>query len=548
LLRLFASYALIVAALALLLRFSVRLNPARAPSETRIVSVWRDGARIDRAVVRGELPARFRDRCLDGSCTSTVERIVDEGPLPHRPSLLFALSIAAGRDGIAVQLGDRHIYLTPDDLLAQQASHVGAKIGQLELRIGLDDGEAMLDRIAAELQVDRAGLERARFRRFIVKREDPSAGLWPLRAARAETLDAALLERGVRSAADYLVRNQAIDGHFDYEIDTVHGTSLPGYDWPRHGGALLMLSQVANRTGDRGYRASAFRAARLVQRRLTVDCGAHRCIGEGVRVDAGAAALTLLAYVELARGGMHGFDDDVRALSSFLRSLQRRDGEFMHVYDRAQRRPLDIQLPYYTGEVALALARTYRVSHDPADLHAASAGLAHLVRRSVFQNRYQYGTEHWTCQALEELWEFAPDRDALAFCLDYQAFNRQFQTGSHSEFGDYEGGFAPNPFSPPRITPTGSRSEGAVATLSTALASGKTTAELQPLITQVRRALAFLMRFQLNPGPRHLLRDPARVQGGMPGSPTDLSVRIDFQQHVAGAALRYLRLLEAHAL
>ncbi|HEX4352892.1 MAG TPA: hypothetical protein VHZ95_08265, partial [Polyangiales bacterium] len=302
------------------------------------------------------------------------------------------------------------------------------------------------------------------------------------------------------------------------------------------------------RTGDRNYHASAYRAARLVQRRLTVDCGDYRCIGEGARVDAGAAALTLLAYVELVRGGMHAFDADVRALSSFLRSLQRRDGEFMHVYDRVQRRPLDIQLPYYTGETALALARAYRVTHDPADLRAASAGLAHLVRRSAFQNRYQYGTEHWTCQALEELWEFAPDRDALAFCLDYQAFNRQFQVGPHSEFGDYEGGFAPNPFSPPRITPTGSRSEGAVATLATALASGRSTAELQPLITQVRRALAFLMRFQLNPGPRHLLRDPARVQGGMPGSPTDLSVRIDFQQHVAGAALRYLRLLEAHKL
>jgi hypothetical protein len=540
-------YALALCVSALCIRAIMHLDPQRAPTATRIVSVWKGGERVARAIVHDDsLPST--DACDPGACTRIVERVVDQGPLPTAPPLLFALSIAAGRDGIAVELGDRKLYLTPDDLLAQQASQTGARVGSLELRVGLDDPAELLDRIASELEVGRAELlARARLSRFIVRREDATAELWPLRAARTEALRPAMLEQAVRSAAEYLARNQTEAGRFVYQIDAVRGIDLPGYGWPRHGGTTLMLAEVAARTHDPKLTAAALRGGQLVQRELSVECGPDRCIGDSNRVDAGSAALTLLAYVELERGvSGAAFDADIRALAKFLRSLQRPDGEFMHVYDRKRRRPIDVQLPFYTGEVVLALARAYRLTHDPADLRAASAGLAHLVRRSLFQNRYQYGTEHWTCQALEELWEFAPDRAALAFCLDYQAFNRQYQVGAHSEFGDYEGGFAPNPFSPPRITPTGSRTEGAVATLSTAIAAGVSPATIRELTRQVRRSLAFLLRFQLRPGPRHLLRDPERVVGGMPGSPTDLSIRIDYQQHVAGAMLRYLRLLERH--
>jgi hypothetical protein len=546
LVRVFSWYALALCAAALCLGAMMHLDPRRAPTATRIVSVWKHGSRVARTIVQTDSAPSSTDACKAGDCTRIVERVVDDGPLPSGPPLLLALSIAAGRDGVAVELGDRKLYLTPDDLLAQQAGRTGAKLGSLELRLGIDDPAALFDRIASELQVEPAQvLARARLRRFIVRREDPAAELWPLRAARVEALRPAVLEQALRRAAEYLARNQTEDGRFAYQIDTLRGSDMPGYNWPRHGGAVLTLAQVAGRTHDPKLTAAALRGTELVQRELSVDCGPDRCIGDKNRVDAGSAALALLAYVELVRGGSgSAFDADIRSLAKFLRSLQRPDGEFMHVYDRKRHQPIDVQLPFYSGEVALALGRAYRLTHDPADLHAATAGLAHLVRRSLFQNRYQYAAEHWTCQVLEELWEFAPNRAALDFCLDYQAFNRQSQVGP--QFADYEGGFAPNPFAPPRITGTASRTEGAVATLSTALAAGVSPAALRALTVQVRRALVFMLRLQLNPGPRHLLSDPERVEGGLPGSPTDLSVRIDYQQHFAGAVVRYLRLLERH--
>jgi hypothetical protein len=263
-------------------------------------------------------------------------------------------------------------------------------------------------------------------------------------------------------------------------------------------------------------------------------------------VDVGSAALAVLAYSELALSGASAeFNGEIASLSAFLRSQQRRDGEFKHYFDRSTGRARNVQVPYYSGEVVFALGRAARVTAAEENLRAARAGLAHLVRRSLFQNRYSFGAEHWTCQALDELWDRAPDREALAFCLDHQASNRSNQLQADSPLGDYAGGIASNPFSPPRLAPTGSRSEGAVATLSAALSARLARAQLAPLEQQVQQAIGFMLRYQLRPGPEYLMRDPARVHGAWPGSPVDLSVRIDYPQHVAGSMLRYLRLLDA---
>jgi hypothetical protein len=223
---------------------------------------------------------------------------------------------------------------------------------------------------------------------------------------------------------------------------------------------------------------------------------------------------------------MRSLRDDLTDLAAFLRSQLRPDGESMHEFDRSTGKPIDVQYPYYSGEVAFALARAQRLTQNPDDLHGASAALAHLVQRtwSVAQNRYFFGTEHWTCQALEELWDRAPDRNALDFCLDYQGYNRLLQAGSNEMLGDFDGGFAQSPFYPPRLTPAGSRTEGAVATLATAIRAKASSSQIAAL---------------------HLLRNPARAFGGLPGGPTDLHLRVDFPQHCGGALLRYARMLES---
>ena len=141
-----------------------------------------------------------------------------------------------------------------------------------------------------------------------------------------------------------------------------------------------------------------------------------------------------------------------------------------------------------------------------------------------------------------------PDPEALEFCLSWVEYNRSTQFGS-TPIGDYDGGFASNPFFPPRLTPAGSRTEGAAATLAAATEAlqrfpGLVDKDaLAALEDQVARALGFVIRHQL-PKRAYLLADPAAVRGGFPGSPVDLNLRIDFQQHSGSAMLRFARFLK----
>jgi hypothetical protein len=92
------------------------------------------------------------------------------------------------------------------------------------------------------------------------------------------------------------------------------------------------------------------------------------------------------------------------------------------------------------------------------------------------------------------------------------------------------------------LTPLASRLEAAVATLSVARNAGVSKAELELLEREIARGFAFLLRYQYAPGPTYLMPDPRAVAGGVPGSPVDLHVRIDYPQHAGDAWLRYLEL------
>jgi hypothetical protein len=89
-----------------------------------------------------------------------------------------------------------------------------------------------------------------------------------------------------------------------------------------------------------------------------------------------------------------------------------------------------------------------------------------------------------------------------------------------------------------------SRGEAAVATLATARQAGVAPAEIASLEEQLRHALALLLRQQLHPGPRHLFKTPADIDGAMPGSAVDWELRIDYTQHAGSAMVRWLDLAD----
>jgi hypothetical protein len=514
-----------------------------------VASVWSGGQLVERALLAhpGDTDARL-DEALAAHPGATLvhETVVGEGRVLLRPAAAFAMSFVPGRDGLEITVGDRTEYLTPDDLLSRQAFDQGVELPSLGFKAGLDVT------LALALLADRFHmtvpdmLDRGRVQRIRVVRSLP--GQPPARVVTAENLTNDDVRDGAIAAARFLARGVDARGRYRYLVDAPTNRTLPGYDWPRHAGATYFLAQAAALAHDADLAGAAVRAASFLRDHAMVSCGEYRCIGDAKVVDVGSTALALLAFVEIARTKLDtSFADIVPQLSAFLRAQQRPDGEFMHLYDRVAQQPIDVQLLYYTGEASLALSRASSLDGDPRDLDAARRALARLVGPawSFFGSRYYFGEEHWTCQAMEDLWDRAPSPEALDFCVRWQDYDRTLQFTAEDTPYDAEGMYGFGPLVTPRLTPVGSRCEAGVATLAAATRAAGTrraisSAEMSRLDGEMRRSLAVLLRHQFRPGPAHLFAAPAAVEGAMPGSEVDWQLRIDYAQHMGSAMIRWL--------
>lgn len=536
LLRLLLVYSLLLSCAIFALSFA--LHPSRDPArvEKSIVSVWHRGQRMARAVVTAGAETALADDASQPDTTRVIEDVTGSAPILSLSPFLFGMSFVPGRDGVEASYQGRVAYATPDDLIKREAYDLAITVGKFKVKFGVDP-QRVFTFLADELGVEVDALVRGgTFRRIAVRRRESPRSF----ATTPENLEAAVI-----GAGRYLERAVGPDGKYRYETDGITGVDSEEYNLPRHSGATWFLAEAAAFTRDRRMQRAARRAAgRLVEQYLK-DCGEHRCIVEGPTADLGSSALALLAFTELVESGIYPeLEDPMRELAAFLRSQQRADGEFKHLYDRAARQPIDVQLLYYTGEAAFALGRVHRITHDPRDIDAARRALGHLINTPFWYIgwRYYWNAEHWTCHAVDELWDRAPSPEALDFCLIWQEAVRNTAVSGREAARDYDGASTNGPFVPPQLVGTGTRMEAAASTLSAARKAKKPESELAALEGGMKAALAYLMRFQLLPGPAHLMPRPELMLGGIPTSDIDLRVRIDYPQHAGTGLLKYLKL------
>jgi hypothetical protein len=542
-LRVVAIYLVVLAAACIVTKWATSLHE---PAHREVVaSVWREGDLVERVVyLEGQRHDARIDVALAAGGELVLETVVGEAPILAWPEIALGISFVPGRDGVKATLGQRTVYVTPDDLLSRQLYDHGVQIPSIGISLGLATGE-LATILADRLKTSAATvLEQASLRRIRVTRktgsERPRITSKNLRREDAR--------EAVIAGAKYLARNVSAEGRFRYTVRAPTNEELGGYDWPRHAGATYFVAQVAAMTQDPSLIDAARRAASLMTASGLSMCGKLPCVGEENWVGLGSTALAVVALSEIVEKKIdESFAFALVGLTGFLRSQQRPDGEFMHYYDRGSDRPVDTQGLYYSSEAALALAKAYPITKNPADLDAAVRALRHLVGPawSFFGDRYYYGEEHWTCQVLGALWAHAPDRKALDFCLRWQAFGRAIQQREGDSFFDADGSIGVGPVVTPRLTPVASRCEAAVATLAVARQAGVSTEEIAVLDEQLRRALALLLRQQFRPGPRHLFKSPEAVEGAMPGSEVDWELRIDYTQHTGSALVRWLELEES---
>lgn len=489
-----------------------------------------------------ELPARPAAPRASDSVRFTVSVTHGSGALLRGVPFLAELSVVPLREGLRAELGEARAFLTPDELLAHDMfGHVDTPIPDLAFGVDLGRAEKLL---ARQLGVKRNQLRESgrivRFRADTITREP-----YP----KEQRVDRASLERAAREGAKFLLRHQHETGRYLYVYQGSTGQEADArYNLPRHSGTTYFLAQAARVLDMPEARIGALLALRFLREHALRYCGApdRLCISDRDDADMGSSALAALAAAELLRGGD---DPDVRellvGLTSFIRSMQRPDGELMHVYDLIHDEPVDVQRMYYSGEAAYALLASHQVLGDDRDLKTAQRLMGHLTGAgwNFFGSRYFYGEEHWTCQAVAQA---APRLSGLQkgidFCARWLAFQRELLYRRGDTPWQVAGAIGVGPVIVPRLTTVASRTETGAMFYPVAKREGLAPDAVR---AQVEANLGFLLRMSWLPGPEHLLADPAAAFGGVPASPDSLDVRNDFVQHAGSAMLLWAEVLAA---
>jgi len=474
------------------------------------------------------------------------------------PGVASLLALNPGVDGIGATGGDKTALVLPHELVMAKllsTKRPSETMGDFAMGVDLERIATMVSgRLGAK--VDRGALFRFRTDAFV---EQPAAhrDLSPLQLYRgippAPKLTAEALRTAALAGAHYLVAHLAPNGRYVYEHDLTSGVktdpSRPGaYSMPRHGGTTYFLAQVYRITKQEWLREPIERAfAHLVGLMKEGGCAAK--LPDGTEVDCvldkgekeaqlGSTALVVvaLAEYELATGDQRYRELETK-LASWLLYMQRPDGSFRHLYNPVTRVADDkAQLLYYSGEASLALTRMYVVTKDPRYVQAAERGLDWLVGwYDFFMGGFIFGEEHWTCIAAEAIYPAVQKPKYREFCNAYGAFLRQQQPerGEHPDEDDLVGAYTVTPFVPPYNTPAGSRTEAMVSAYLLGVHEGVPDDALRD---QIRATLQYTLGQQIRP--ENDFDVVGDADGGMPASPLERSVRIDYVQHVCSGMIR----------
>lgn len=481
-------------------------------------------------------------RALSGQLAYTITITRERAPWFRAVPMLAELSIVPFVEGVSVSLGGKTVEVTPDEITAAALWDQAVRTPIPDLTFGLSP-LAIAKLVRGELDASEdAIVSGARFERVasltLTREPYPSN----------EAVSVASLENAAREGALFLLRHQDRGGRFTYRYDGRRNRELKGggYSLPRHAGTAFFLAQAARALDMPSARQGALAALRFVRENVLKRCGSDEraCVSFDDRPDMGAAALTALAAAELLKGGEDpGARELLVKLTAFIRSMQRKDGELMHVYDLAANKPVDVQKMYYSGEAAVALLASHRVLDDARDLETVRPLMHHITDAgwSFFGSRYFYGEEHWTCQAVAAAADRLDVGNALDFCVRWLGYQRALMYQPGETPWPVAGAIGVGPVLVPRLTSVASRVEAGAPIYALAKTKGY---DVRDLGAQMEAHLGLLMRMRFAPGPVHLMRDPFAARGGIPATQGSLEVRNDFVQHAGSAMLAWADVLK----
>ena len=537
-------------------------NEGRVAS--RVDGEGRDlGAAVDQAAATLRTHAQLRG--LDRARIQ-VDVIVGHAPIGEGHWLgAFALpfsellAVNPGIEGIGGEIGGKRALVLPHELVATKmlsTQRPSESMPEFAMGVDLQRMASMVgQRANAGRPVTRSQLFRFRTDTFVERPLEQRAQP-PVQLVRGipapPKLSAQSLREAALSGGRFLVAHLAPNGRYIYEHDLSTGNKTdptrPGaYSMPRHAGTTYFLAELYRITKEQWLREPIERAfAHLAELLSSGKCAGT--LPDGQPFDCvmdkheqvaqlGSTALTVVALAEYQRAtGDTRYLPLATKFSTWILFMQRPDGSFRHLYSPTKGADDKTELLYYTGEAALALARMHVVTGEAKYAKAAEKALDWLVDwYDFFVGGFIYGEEHWTCIAAEAAWPAAKKPKYREFCDGYGAFLRMQQPhrGDHPDEDDFTGAYNFTPFVPPFNTPAGSRTEAMISSYLLGVHHGRGDPKIRE---QIALALQYALGQQIRP--ESDFNVVGEGLGGMPGSPIDRNVRIDYVQHVCSAMIR----------
>ncbi|MEJ8566503.1 hypothetical protein [Elongatibacter sediminis] len=375
-----------------------------------------------------------------------------------------------------------------------------------------------------------------------------SVGGAPVRLYRghpdAPATDRESLLRAAVDGGDYLLRSLSAKGRFLYHYSARDDRDRGGYNILRHAGTTFSLFELYRATGLPRFATGGRRALQYLEEHI-VDCpgdAAAACVAEHGKIKLGGNGLALVALTEYF--GATG-DDSIlpvaRRLARWLARAQQQDGRFRpHQWSYPEGEPLDFISAYYPGEAIFGLARLHGLDPDPRWLDTASRAARYLATgRDGGVPTDELAHDHWLLYGLAELQVIGPEPLWIDHGTRLSRAILRSQRQKGSPWPDWLGSY----YTPPRSTPTATRTEALVAAWHLAGAAGRN--EDQPvLLAAACRSASFQLMTRYTPASALFLPAPARALGGFRSSLTDFNVRMDFVQHNISALLGIVVILD----
>ncbi len=345
------------------------------------------------------------------------------------------------------------------------------------------------------------------------------------------------LTDALNSACVYLTKAVDDSGKFNYIYLPRSGRVPNKYNLVRHAGTVYSMLELYEFNRDPELLKSAKRAINFLLVHLKpcslnalcfVDDGYYKLGGNGLSV------VALAKYIDATKDTK--YLPIMQKLCNQILASQNEKGKFViEKMGYPNGNILNFDSVYYPGEAILGLLRMYEHDNDPKWLDAAIKAMDWIIN---VRDYFKIYADHWLLYGLNDIYRYHKSNQYLKHTkkIVKKIFDEQHKWPKHP---DWYGGF----YSPPRSTPTATRSEGLIAAYK--LFNDYDDRKFADKIYQTTtKAIQFQLINQFRLENSMYLNDPIKPLGGFKRSLNNFEIRIDYVQHNISSILAYLKILK----